>query len=126
MRVIGITNLKGGSGKTTVALCLAVGLARRLPKGRRLMIVDADPQGNASLTMLEGATPSDPTLTAVLLDESGAGEAIRPSRLPGIDLLPADGSLAECTLLLADQLGRELFSRSRTSTTSASLMPPLR
>ncbi len=108
MRVIGITNLKGGSGKTTVALCLAVGLARQLAKGRRLLIVDADPQGNASLTMLEGAVPSDPTLTAVLLDETEAAEAVRPSRLAGIDLIPADGSLAECTLLLADQLGREL------------------
>src|SRR3954468_21745046 len=95
VRVIGITNLKGGSGKTTVALCLAVGLARQLAKGRRLLIVDADPQGNASLTMLEGASPSDPTLTAVLLDETESGEAVRPSRLPGIDLIPADGSLAE-------------------------------
>lgn len=112
MRTIAVVNLKGGSGKTTVALSLAVGLARSLPKGRRLLIVDADPQGNASLTMLEGKPPSDPTLTDVLLADSEAGDAIRPSRLSSIDLLPADGSLAECTVLLVDQLGRELRLRT--------------
>jgi len=112
LRTIAVVNLKGGSGKTTVALSLAVGLARSLPKGRRLLIVDADPQGNASLTMLQGKAPADPTLTDVLLGDSEAGEAIRPSRLPSIDIMPADASLAECTVLLVEEMGRELKLRA--------------
>ena len=59
------------------------------------------------MTLLSGDPPRDPTLSQVLLDEADVREAIRPSRHPGIDLLPADASLADCTLLLADQMGRE-------------------
>jgi chromosome partitioning protein len=111
---IAVISLKGGTGKTTLAVGLAVSLARRLPKGKRLLLVDADPQANASMTMLNGEAPIEPTLTAVLLADCEARQAIRPSRLPSIDLLPADASLAECTVLLSDPnlIGRELRLRS--------------
>ena len=107
MRSIAVVNLKGGSGKTTTALCLAVGLAKRLPRRKRLLLIDGDPQANATMTMLDGKDPDGPTLGDVLLGEAGAGEAIRPTRIPFIDLMPAEASLAECTLSLADQIGRE-------------------
>ena len=114
MKSLAVISLKGGTGKTTVAVNLAVGLARRLPEGKRVLMVDADPQANASLTMLGGEPPLEPTLTSVLLAEDEARDAIRPSRLPSIDLLPADASLAECTVLLSDpkMIGRELRLRS--------------
>ncbi len=111
MRSLAIVSMKGGVGKTTLALSLAVSVARRSPK-RKVLVVDSDPQGNATLTMLDGKAPADPTLTQVLLGESEAKESIVPSRHPGIDLLPADTSLADCTLLLADQMGRELRLRA--------------
>ena len=57
--------------------------------------------------MLGGMPAKEPTLGQVLLDEAGAGEAIRPSRLARIDIIPAEASLADCTLTLADQIGRE-------------------
>jgi chromosome partitioning protein len=107
VRTIAVVNLKGGSGKTTTALALAVGLARRLPKRKRLLVIDGDPQANATMTLLDGATAENPTLGDVLLRQADAEEAIRPSRIPRIDILPAMASLADCTLLLADQLGRE-------------------
>ena len=107
MRTIGVVSMKGGVGKTTLALSMAVSMARGLKKKGRLLVVDSDPQGNASMTLLEGKAPADPTLSQVLLAEADAREAIRPSRHPGIDLLPADASLAECTLLLVDHMGRE-------------------
>jgi chromosome partitioning protein len=108
MRTIAVVSMKGGVGKTTLALSMAVSMARTLPKRkRRLLVVDSDPQGNASMTLLSGERPADPTLTEVLLAEAEAREAIRPSRHAGIDLLPANASLADCTLLLADQMGRE-------------------
>jgi chromosome partitioning protein len=108
VRTIAVVSMKGGVGKTTLALSMAVSMARALPKRKgRLLVVDSDPQGNASMTLLSGQPPADPTLSQVLLAEAEAREAIRPSRHAAIDLLPADASLADCTLLLADQMGRE-------------------
>ena len=104
MRSIAVVNLKGGSGKTTTALCLAVGAADR---DLRVLMIDADPQGNASMTMLDGNPPDGPTLGHVLLDRADAVEAVRPTRVEGVDLIPADARLADAALLLADQLGRE-------------------
>jgi chromosome partitioning protein len=104
MRSIAIVNLKGGSGKTTTATALAVGAARQ---GREVLLIDADPQGNSSMTMLDGQPIEGATLAHVLLDQADVLEAIRPTRIPGLSILPADGALADATVLLADQLGRE-------------------
>ena len=106
-RRLAVVNHKGGTGKTTTALCLAVGMARKLRKGRRLLFVDADSQANATMTLMDGEAAEWPTLSQVLLDESDITEAIRPSRHPMIDILPSDPSLADCTVWLADQVGRE-------------------
>ena len=107
MRTIAVVNHKGGVGKTTVALAIAVGMARRLKKGRRVLVVDGDSQANATTTMLDGKAPNKPTLTHVLMNDADPSEAIRPSRVSSVDILPADSTLAECTIWLTDQLGRE-------------------
>jgi chromosome partitioning protein len=104
MRRIAVMNSKGGSGKTTTAISLAVGMARRR---LRVLLVDADAQSNATLTMLDGRGADPPTLGNVLLDQVGAGEAIRPTRIDGLDILPSDSRLADAALMLAEQLGRE-------------------
>jgi chromosome partitioning protein len=104
MRRIAVMNSKGGSGKTTTAISLAVGMARR---SLRVLLVDADSQGNASLTMLDGRSVEPPTLGNVLLDQADVSEAIRTTRVAGLDILPADARLADAALMLADQLGRE-------------------
>ena len=70
MHSIAVVNLKGGSGKTTTALSLAVGCRRRK---KHVLLVDADPQANATMTMLDGATADAPTLGNVLLDEADGG-----------------------------------------------------
>jgi chromosome partitioning protein len=106
MRTIALLNWKGGTGKTTTALALSVGLARRIPK-ERVLLVDADPAANAGLVMLAGLHPERPTLTDVLMDEADAVEAIRTTRISNLDILPSDSRLAECTAWLADELGRE-------------------
>lgn len=103
-RKIAVANWKGGSGKTTTALCLAGGMASR---GLRTLLVDADSQGNASLTMLDGRAADPPTLGDVLLDRADIAEAIRPTRAGGLSILPADRTLADAALLLADKVGRE-------------------
>jgi chromosome partitioning protein len=104
MRRIGFVSEKGGVGKTTTAINVAAGLARR---GHRTLLVDVDPQGNASLVLTGGQGASPPTLGAVLLNEADAARAIRPTDVPMLDILPADVSLADANLALADQIGRE-------------------
>lgn len=95
---------KGGVGKTTSAINTAVGLAKL---GHRTLVIDADPQGNAGLVLLGGRPVTSPTLHQVLVDEVEADEAIRPTGTPGLDILPADASLADANLELAGELGRE-------------------
>jgi chromosome partitioning protein len=73
----------------------------------RVLLIDADSQSNASMVMLDGRAAADPTLGHVLLDQVGAHEGIRSTRIKGLDLLPADGKLADAALALVDQLGRE-------------------
>lgn len=104
MRKIAVINAKGGSAKSTTALCLSVGLARR---GHKTLLVDADSQANVSMTMLEGAAIEPPTLGAVLLDQVDIEDGIRPTRVKGLDVLPSDSQLADVALLLADGMGRE-------------------
>jgi chromosome partitioning protein len=122
VRTLALVNHKGGVAKTTTALGLSVGIARRLRKGRRLLIIDSDAQANTSANLLDGKAPNKPTLTEVLLEDDNPSEAIReairPSRYPGIDLLPANSSLADCTVWLADQSGREQRLRNALQTIS--------
>jgi chromosome partitioning protein len=104
MRVIAWCSEKGGTGKTSSAINSAVALAK---SGRRVLLVDLDPQANASLVMLEGQPAEPPTAGTVLLGDAGALEVVRPTRTPGLDVLPADVSLADANLELANRIGRE-------------------
>jgi chromosome partitioning protein len=107
VRTIAVLNFKGGSAKTTTALALAVGIAHKLPKRQRVLLVDCDPQSNATLIMMDGAAPTGPTLADVLLADADAAEAIRETRVDRLDILPADVGLANVGGLLADELARE-------------------
>jgi chromosome partitioning protein len=104
MRSIAWLSEKGGTGKTTSAVNSAVGLAKL---GRRVLVVDADPQANASLVLLGGGVAGSPTLFHVLTAGADAASAIRPTRTPGLDLLPAETLLADANVALASELGRE-------------------
>jgi chromosome partitioning protein len=104
MRRIAWSSAKGGTGKSSSAINVAVALAKA---GRRVLLVDLDPQANTSLVMLQGRAPEPPTLGAVLLGEASAAESIRSTRTPGLRVLPSDVSLADANLELANQIGRE-------------------
>jgi chromosome partitioning protein len=109
MRRIVIASQKGGVGKTTTAVCLAVGLARR---GVKTLLIDADGQGSATWTLMHGAAIEGPTLADVLLRNALADEAIVPTTTPGLDLLPADASLNGAAVALVQELGRDARLRS--------------
>jgi chromosome partitioning protein len=84
--VIAISNLKGGIGKTTTVVNVGAGLAL---KGARVLLVDADAQGNLAIAL--GAQPRR-TLYEVLVDGARAADCAMPVR-PNLDLLPSDHSL---------------------------------
>lgn len=104
MRLIAWLSEKGGTGKTTSAVNTATCLAKL---GRRVLLIDADPQGNATLVFLRGQPVESPTLYHVLLGMADAQGAIRGTGTPGLDLLPADDQLADANITLASELARE-------------------
>jgi chromosome partitioning protein len=84
-------------------------MARR---GLSVLAVDCDQQANASWTLLGGASAAEPTLAAVLMRQASVEDAIRETRISGLDLLPADESLGGVNVLLAQELGRDTRLRS--------------
>jgi chromosome partitioning protein len=87
-RILAIANQKGGVGKTTTAISLAAALAAL---ERRVLLVDCDPQGNATRGL--GLVAEPPTLYEVLSGSAEPAAAVRPTRLPQLALLPADREL---------------------------------
>jgi chromosome partitioning protein len=109
-RVIAMVNNKGGVGKTTCALNIAAGLAR---KNRRVLIIDTDPQANASLVLLGAKLFELPRSVYDILLESDRHirEIIVPTLIAGLDLAPSQTSLANAELNLASVHGRERVLR---------------
>ncbi|MFP3939684.1 MAG: ParA family protein [Thermoanaerobaculia bacterium] len=87
-KILAITNQKGGVGKTTTAINLGAALGAF---ERRVLLVDCDPQGNATRGV--GLEATVPHLYQVLTGEAAVGDAIRPSGFPNLDILPSDRDL---------------------------------
>jgi chromosome partitioning protein len=103
-RIIAVTNQKGGVGKTTTCVNLAAALAHA---GQRVLLIDFDPQGHATMGSGVDKKTAKPTGCEVLLDETTLAEAV--ISLPhGYDLLPGNGDLTAAEVRLMPQPGREI------------------
>jgi chromosome partitioning protein len=107
-RVIAITNQKGGVGKTTTAINLGASLAASEFK---VLLIDSDPQGNATTGLGIPKHPEKTSLYHVLLGGVPASQALVPTGLEGLSLIPADKNLVGANLELVDLTSREFRLR---------------
>jgi len=103
-RVIAIANQKGGVGKSTTAVSLGAALA---DNGHRVLVVDLDPQGNASTGMGIRHEARDVTVYDVLASEAPVEAAVVPTAVRGLSAIPSTIDLAGAEIELVSQFSRE-------------------
>ncbi|MBU1540252.1 MAG: ParA family protein [Alphaproteobacteria bacterium] len=101
-RVLAVSNQKGGVGKTTTAINLGTALAAI---GEKVLIVDMDPQGNASTGLGVPRETRRVTIYDVMVDGRSVDESAVPTTVPGLDIVPADADMSgvEIELSQADR-----------------------
>jgi chromosome partitioning protein len=104
-RVISLCNQKGGVGKTTSAINLGAALAE---VGRRVLLVDFDPQGALSVGLGVQPHELDTTIYNLIMERSVTiDDVIRPTTVEGLDLLPSNIDLSAAEVQLVTEVGRE-------------------
>jgi chromosome partitioning protein len=97
MRSVAVTNAKGGVGKSTTTINLSAALA---DLGRRVLLIDADPSGNATLGLFPKDAPAV-GLADLLLEEATLEDVVRPTSVERLDLISPGHRLSNCS----DQMG---------------------
>ena len=108
-RTIVIANQKGGVGKTTTAINLAASLAARK---RRVLLIDMDPQGNASSGFDIQVEEGNKNIYDVMLGEAKIEEAVISDIRPKLSIIPSDVNLAACEIQLNEQENRNTILKA--------------
>jgi len=117
-RILAIANQKGGVGKTTTAINLGTALAA---VGKSVLLIDADPQGNASTGLGVSRQMRGKTLYDVLMDHTRLSEVVIATDVPHLSLLPAEPDLSGVELELGGAAGRAYRLRDALTASRADM-----
>jgi chromosome partitioning protein len=112
MRAIALANQKGGVGKTTSAASLGACLALR---GRKVLLVDIDPQSNLSIHLGVNIHEDRPSMYALMIGQATALQVIRHTGVANLDIIPSDIDLAGAEIELVGVVGRETVLKEALS-----------
>jgi len=115
-RIIAVVNQKGGVGKTTTTINLAAALTL---KGKKVLLIDMDPQGNAATGLGIPRASRDITIYDVLVDGVALSEATMETSVPGLKLIPSHVDLAGAELEIGDRAGRTTILRDAINEVSS-------